>query len=355
MTDYLRYHGIACFLHPLLAYHDREHFQVVAYSGTTKVDAVTAQFRAMAAQWRDTDGWSDERLAQAIRDDQIDILVDPTMHMAGYRLLAFARKPAPVQVAWLAYPGSTGIAAMDYRISDRHLDPEDAGDATYSERTVRLPDSFGCYAPLLEEPPVNPLPALRSGGVTFGCCNSFHKVNETSVTLWARVLAAVPQSRMLLQAPAGSAREWAQAIFARQGVAADRLAFVGRLPPLGYRQLFHKVDIALDPFPYGGHTTLCDGLRMGVPGITLVGEMPTARGGLSLLSSAGLRQFVAESEDDYVRIAVETARDLPRLAALRAGLRRHLETTPLMDGRRFAANMEAALREMWGRWCREGA
>lgn len=355
VSNYFREHATAFFLHPLLAHHDRKRFQVVAYSGTKSGDEVTGRFRTLVQDWREIATWDDARVAAAVREDRIDILVDGIMHMAGCRLLVFARKPAPVQVTWVAYPGSTGLEAIDYRISDRHLDPAEEDDRYYAEKTVRLPDSFWCYDPLTTAGPVGPLPAAATGHFTFGCLNELRKVNEPTLEMWARVLRSVAGSRLLLLAPPGAARRAVGAIFEQHGVAPSRIEFVGSRARADYLALYHRVDLALAPFPFCGHTTICDALWMGVPTVTLTGNTPVSRGGKSLLHAAGLPQFVAASAEDYVRIAAETADNLAALATLRAGLRRQMEASRLMDGPRFAANMEAAYRAMWRRWCAEGS
>ena len=196
-------HCQALFLTPLLSQHDRKVVEVFCYSDVAVEDTVTQKLRQLAHEWRDTAGLSDERLAELVRSDRIDILVDLSLHMARHRLLVFARKPAPVQVSWLGYPGTTGVAAIDYRLTDPFLDPIGQTDRHYSEESIRLPDTFWCYDPLDEKPLLNDLPAQRNGFVTFSCFNNFCKVNDGVLELWAQVLAAVAGSRLLLLAPSG--------------------------------------------------------------------------------------------------------------------------------------------------------
>lgn len=350
VSNDFRLHAAAFVCLPLFEHHDPAQFQIHAYSSTRKPDEVTERFRRRAVVWRDSAEWDGEQLARTIREDRVDILVDLEMHMGGSRLLVFARKPAPVQVAW-AFPGGTGLPTIDYRVSDWHLDPRTEDDAAYAETTVRLPDCFWCYDPMTTEPAVNALPALTAGHVTFGCFNNFTKANDTTLALWARVLQAVKGSRMKLIAPAGSGQARVLATFARAGVTKDRVEFVPRRKRERYLELYLEIDVALDPFPYGGHVTMCDGLWMGVPAVTLCGATPVSRVGLSQLTSVGLPHLAARSEDEYVRIAQEIAADIPALAGLRARLRPQMEASPLMDGARFAANMEASYRDMWRRWC----
>jgi protein O-GlcNAc transferase len=289
-------------------------------------------------------------LAEIIREDRVDILVDLAMHTAGNRLPVFARQPAPVQVAWLGYPGSTGLPCIGYRLTDACMEPPGEEPAWSAEEPVRLPDCWCCYHPADDSPEINPLPALSAEGVTFGSLNNFAKVNEGVLALWARVLEAVKGSRLVMFCPEGRTRERVWAFFAARGIATERVELVSFLPRWEYLSLYHRIDLGLDPFPCNGMTSTCDALWMGAPVVSLAGERPVSRAGLSLLSSIGLREFAASSEEDYVRIAFEAAGDLPRLADLRATLRPRMLASPLMDAPRFARNVEAAYRFMWKRW-----
>jgi protein O-GlcNAc transferase len=286
---------------------------------------------------------------------KIDILVDLAMHTGGNRLPMFARQPAPVQVTWLGYPGSTGLHSIGYRLTDAQMDPPGSrsrGTAWSAEEPVRLPYCWCCYDPVHESPEVSALPALTAEGVIFGSLNSFAKVNEGVLALWARILNAVKGSRLLMSCPEGSARERVRAFFLRRGIAGERVELAGFLSRWEYLSLYQRIDIGLDPFPCNGMTTTCDALWMGTPVLTLFGEMPVSRAGLSLLSSIGLGELAASSEEDYLRIAVELAGNLPRLAELRATLRVRMQASPLMDAPRFARNVEAAYRKMWLAWSR---
>jgi predicted O-linked N-acetylglucosamine transferase (SPINDLY family) len=304
--------------------------------------------------WRDVPGVSDDAVARLIRDDQIDILVDLTMHMADSRLLVFARRPAPVQVTYLAYCGTTGLSAIDYRLTDPFLDPpgqDDGGEPVYSEESIRLPETYWCYRPPVEIESHGAPPAREAGCVTFGCLNNFCKVTEPTLDAWAQILKRVSQSRLLMHARPGSHRDRVRDFFASRSIAAERLAFADKLPVAEYLRLYNQIDVALDPFPYGGGTTTCDALWMGVPVVSFAGPTAVSRGGLGILSNLGLSELVAHRLEDYLEIACGLARDLPRLAGLRATLRDRMRHSPLMDAPRFARNVEAAYRKMWRRWC----
>ncbi|QGZ65886.1 tetratricopeptide repeat protein [Paraburkholderia acidisoli] len=350
-----RNHCQSLFMTPLLRHHDHAAFEIVCYALGTRRDAVTAQLERHADVWRDVGELDDARLAQQIRDDGIDVLVDLTMHMDGARRLLFARRPAPVQVAWLAYPGTTGSPAIGWRLTDPWLDPANAPeiDAQYTERSLRLPDTFWCYDSLAHDLEPNALPALAAGHITFGCLNNPCKLTDTTLALWSGVFAALPGAQLMLMAPEGSARERLTQRLAAHGIDAARVRFSGFQPREAYLRTYRQIDIALDTFPANGHTTSLDALWMGVPVPTRYGRSAVSRAGLCLLANLGLPELAAASNAGYVAAVVALARDLPRLAALRAGLRARMAASPLMDGARFARNMEAAYRQMWSAWCAE--
>ncbi|MFI4889467.1 MAG: tetratricopeptide repeat protein [Steroidobacterales bacterium] len=349
-----RDHCQSLFMLPLLARHDRASFEIFCYSSVERADDFTPRARALTDAWRDVRMLDDAALANLIRADRIDILVDLSMHMAGGRPLVFARKPAPLQVAWLAYPGTTGIEAIDYRLSDARLDPP-GSDANYTERTVRLADSFWCYDPLTDQPDVNVLPALQRGYVTFGCLNNPCKFTEATLRLWSRALQALPAAKLLLMAPTGLHRLRLRERLLAHGISVERVGFVPFRPRAEYLQTYHQIDVGLDTFPYNGHTTSLDALWMGVPVITLVGQTCVGRGGLSQLTQLGLPELAAGSEEAFFRAALDLGSDLPRLAALRQSLRARLQASPLMDGERFARQIEAAYREIWTDYCRRNS
>lgn len=345
-----REHCQSLFTVPLFTHLDRARVEVTCYSDVQRPDAVTARLEALVPRWRRTVGWPDARLAQQVRDDRIDVLVDLTLHMAGSRLGAFLSRPAPVQVTWLGYPGTTGLGCIDHRLTDPHIDPP-GNDSFYVEPSWRLPDTFWCYDPLATGPDPGPLPALEGGGVTFGCLNNFAKVNEPLLALWARVLAAVPGSRLVLLAAEGSRRDWVRACLAREGVAGGRVEFVPRVARADYLATYRRIDVGLDTFPVNGHTTSLDATWMGVPVVTMPGRHALGRAGVCLMENLGLQELVAPDEAAFVETCARLAGDLPRLAGLRATLRGRLERSPLMDGPRFARAMEGSLAAMWRAFC----
>ena len=350
-----REHCQALFLIPLLQHHDRRTIEVFCYSFVEHPDAVTERIRGYADAFRDIRALSDSAAADVIVADRVDVLVDLTMHMGNNRMSLFARKPAPVQVAWLAYPGTTGLKAMDYRITDVYLDPPETDvTSSYTEASVRLPDSFWCYDPRTAVPEVNALPARREGhdgSVTFGCLNNFGKTNADVFALWSRVLGAVAGSRLILLAPPGESRTRTRSAFASAGFDAGRIEFVDFQPRGEYLSTYHRIDVSLDTFPVNGHTTSLDSFWMGVPVVTLVGPTVLGRAGLCYAQNLALPELVATTPEQYVTLAVELARDVSRLERLRQELRARMERSPLMDGARFARSFESACRSMWQRWC----
>jgi protein O-GlcNAc transferase len=342
-----RDHCQSRFTIPLLSHHDRQRFEIFCYSSAAQPDSFTSRLHALADTWRDVAGMSDEKLADLVRADQIDILVDLTAHMARNRMLVFARKPAPVQMTYLAYPATTGLAAMDYRLTDRHLDPPGANDADYSERSIHLPDSYWCFDPLTSEPSPGDLPALRNGFTTLGCLNNFCKVSDATLDLWGSCMTQNPNSHLLLVAPAGNHRNRVLERIGARGVAPDRIEFAKYGPWARYLELYSRIDLSLDPLPYNGHNTTLDSLWMGVPVITLPGNSVVARAGLSIMHNVGLPELIAHTPEQYVRIATTLASDLPRLSELRSTLRQRMQASPLTDAPRFARNLEKAYRQMW--------
>jgi protein O-GlcNAc transferase len=348
-----RNHPVAHCLAPLFSNHDHRRLEIFCYSEVARPDQVTERLRAYADVWRVTVRLTDEQMAEMVRADQIDILVDLALHTANNRLLVFARKPAPVQISWLGYAGTTGVSTIDYRLTDPYLDPPGETDSCYSEASIRLPDTFWCYDPLDDQPVVNDLPALASDSFNFGCLNDFRKVNDGVLMLWAKVLRAVPGARLLLYAPRGRARDHVLAILGQHGIAELRVEFIDRQPRQRYLQMYNRIDLGLDLLPFNGGVTSLNAFWMGVPIVTLIGKTVVGRAGWSQLCNLGLPELAARTPEEYVGIAVRLAGDLPRLRELRATLRNRMQASPLMDGKRFAGHMEQAYRQMWRKWCHE--
>lgn len=343
-----REHSQSFFTMPLISNHDRSQFNIFCYSDVARPDEITKNLQSQAMHWRSIVGMDNFAVADRIREDGIDILVDLTMHMAGGRPLLFALKPAPLQVTWLAYPGTTGLRTIDYRFSDPYLDPPGVNDPYYSEQTLRLPDTFWCYDPLAQEPEVNALPAETNGYITFGCLSQFAKTNEEVLKLWSRIFKQLPTSRMVLLCPPGDHRVRVRELLQ---MTADRIDFVETRPRPEYLKLYHKIDLCLDTFPYNGHTTSLDAYWMGVPTVSRYGALAVARAGLSQATNLGLTDLVTEDPTQFIQIAVDLAQNLPRLKELRKTLRQRLQNSPLMDGRAFAKGVESLYRTIWRAHC----
>jgi protein O-GlcNAc transferase len=352
----LRSHPVAYFIESVLAALSTEaagRLALFAYSNSVETDDVTERLKTHLQGWYLTVAQPDEVLAKRIRDDEIDILIDLSGHTGKNRLPVFAWKAAPVQISWLGYFATTGVAAIDYLIADPWTLPE-SEEGNFTEKILRLPETRLCFTPPAFDVDITPLPALRNGYLTFACFNSLSKMNDDVVALWARILNAVPGSRLHLVAPRNQevrVRRSVAGRFAVHGITADRLIVQDAVPRAAYLAAYQQVDIALDPFPYTGGTTTAEALWMGVPVLTLAGKSFLSRQGVGLLMNAGLPELVAEDADDYVRRAVSHASDLPRLASLRAGMREQVLASPLFDAPRFARHFEEALRNAWRKWC----
>lgn len=347
----LRDHPIGRFTAPVIGAHDPHQFEVVCYSDVKQHDAVTARVKESSHQWHEVAELTDEELAARIRRDAVDILVDLTGHMELQRLLVFARKPAPVQVTYIGYPNTTGLATMDCRITDIWHDSPGRGDELHTERLARLTRCCWCCPVMGDEPAVADAPPSATGKpFTFGCMNRLPKVTPPMIRLLAQILAAVPGSRLRILVDRGAD----SAIVARlvdYGIDPCAIEVAHRASRAQYLSLFAGVDIHLDTFPYNGMTTTCEALWLGVPTVTLAGDTHVQRIGLSLLSAVGAVDLVADTPDDYVRIAVHLARDGARLLELRRTLRSRTQASVLMDARGLAAAIEEVYRDLWRDWC----
>ncbi|MGA3066787.1 MAG: tetratricopeptide repeat protein [Tepidisphaeraceae bacterium] len=348
-----RWHAVGRNLLPLLSNHDRGKFEIICYAQVLRPDALTKLLREKSDGWRNIVGMPDEQVAKQIRDDRIDILVDLALHTGDNRLLVFAHKPAPVQVSYLGYCSSTGLETIDYRFSDPYMDPADFDVSCYSERTVRLPSTYWCYQSTRST--ADEAFEKKPGEIIFGCLNTFSKASPQAQAFWARLLLAVPESRLVIHAAEGTHRDNFSKRFAAAGVDPGRIEFFPTISYDAYMQMHRRVDVALDPFPYGGGITTLDCIWQGTPVVTLSGRTAVGRGGRSILSNLGLTDLIAATPDEYVRIAADLARDSDRRAQLRKTLRTRLMDSPLRNGAGFARDVEGAYREMWRRWCERGS
>ncbi|GAM08692.1 putative UDP-N-acetylglucosamine--peptide N-acetylglucosaminyltransferase SPINDLY [Geobacter sp. OR-1] len=347
-------HPVGYFMLPVVKTHDRSRVTTYCYYNKQTIDNCTEQLQNAADVWHFVKQMSDQELARLIRTDEIDILVDLAGHTANNRLPVFALKPAPVQVSWLGYPCSTGLKAIDYRLTDRIADPTDEDDRHASETLLRLPDSFLCYEPPATSPDVAPLPARGSNRITFGSFNNLAKVNDRVIALWASILSQLPGSRLVLKSKAFADPMLGSRLlerFRNHGLESSRIelrSFTASIED-HYRS-YNEIDIALDTFPYNGTTTTFDALWMGVPVITLRGARHAARVGASILTHAGLEDLIADSEDAYVASAVRLANDLNKLEALRQTVRNRVAGSRLCDVPAFTASLEEAYHEMMSTW-----
>jgi predicted O-linked N-acetylglucosamine transferase (SPINDLY family) len=348
--DFCR-HAVANFFEPVLVHLSRDNsLSLYAYSNTQINDETTERLRGLFDHWHHMVGMKDQAVAEQIRADGIDILIDLAGHTADNRLRCMASKPAPLQASWSGYPGTTGLDAVDYFFADRFWVPEQFR-GQFSEKIAYIP----AVAPFEADklcPPLNLLPALHNGYVTFGSFNRLDKLQRDVIALWARVLREVPNSRLLIGAMPrdgglGELVEW----FADEGIVRERLDFRARSSVPVYLQQHHHVDICLDSFPFSGLTTVLHSLWMGVPTLTLPANTVPGRSGFTAMAHVGLDQFIARDKDDYVRKAATLAADLPALAALRSGMRERCEQSPMFRPERIAEGMSRALRVMWHRWC----
>lgn len=345
----LRDHPVGYFLENVLSHLDPDRINLVAYPTTREEGQLTARIRPHFSLWRPLVGLDDHEAADRIRDDGIDILIDLAGHTANNRLSLFAWKPAPVQVTWLGYWASTGVAEIDFILADPVSVPASC-ESQFTEAVWRLPDTRLCPSPLDDSPAVAPLPALENRHLTFGTYQHLSKLNDSIFALWARIFAALPDARLRIQNKqllSRPTREQLLANLARHGISGDRVDMYGHADRIAYLESYEDVDIILDTFPYPGGTTTCEALWMGVPTLTLAGNTMLSRQGASLLSCAGLSDWIASDVNQYVELAIKHASDIAALAKLRQSLREQALASPLFDGSRFARNLEKALFGMW--------
>ncbi len=345
-------HPVGVFLVRVLENLSQEQYETICYSDRMVKDDLTLRLQAATTRWRDVIGISDQRLAEQIRADRIDILFDLSGHAAHNRLLVFARKPAPIQITWIGYEGTTGLAAMDYLLADRHVVPQGT-EHYYRERVLRMPEGYLCYDPPGAAPPVGPPPSLAKRYASFGSFNNPAKIRPEVVAVWAEILRRAPTARLVLKYRGlgdPTVKRRYLDLFAAHDVEPQRLELLPFSSYAEYLATYHQVDVALDPFPFSGSVTTCDALWMGVPVVSCPGETFASRHSLSHLSSVGLTETIARDLNEYVELAVSLAGDQPRLAALRAGLRQRMAASPLCDGKRFATNFMSMLHDVWEQW-----
>ena len=328
---------------------DREHWSVTAYDAGTRQDQMTEKLRSLAGQWKALQGLHDTAAATMIHQDQIDVLFDLSGHTSGNRLLVFAHKPAPIQMTWFGYPNTTGLAAVDYRISDPLADPPGESDRRCTEKLLRLPRAAWLYRAPEEDLPLRPLPCTRGRPFTFGCLNNPAKASEGALSAWAEMLRRVPEARLLLLVR--NDEDYLRRLRERFGPAANRLSFVSQAAPREFYQYHYNVDLMLDPFPYNGAVTTADALWMGVPVLSLAGQTYVSRQGVCVLTNLGLADWICRSVEEYIQKAVALARAPRQLAALSPALRQKLEQSPLMDARAFAQAFGEQIRAVWRQKC----
>lgn len=350
-------HSVTYFVEPLLIHHDYSRFEVYCYAVGATRDATTERLMQLPCVWRDMTAMSPPVIAEQVRKDRIDILIDLSGHTADSRLPLFAARTAPVQASWIGYPNTTGLSQMDYYISDSYCDPPGMTEHLYSETLWRLPRVFSCYLPPMTFPPVAPPPFIRNGYVTFGSFNNFAKVNRRQMEVWAQIIANIPDSRLYLKSmPLGdrSVTDAVLALFEARGIAGDRVRQrVVTATPLEHLAEYGNVDIALDTYPYHGTTTTCEALWMGVPVINRAGVTHASRVGVSLLAAAKCPELIAGSDEEYIQKAVQLASAPERLALYRQNLRGMMAASPLMDAEGVTREVETAFVEMYAAVCKK--
>ena len=351
-----RTHSVAYFVEPLLRSHDRDKFEFFCYSANQNNDKYTELLQGYVENWRDILPLSDAEAADRVRQDGIDILVDLGGHTSNHRLLLFAHKPAPVQVSWLGFPDTTGLSAIDYRISDAITDPP-AFDCYSSEKVVRLPGGFHCYCPFPNAPAIVPLPQEQTGYVTFGSFNNYAKTSTEIASLWVKILNAVPGSKLMLKSLSLADEQVRAAVgerFAKLGLDPERIIACKRTPSIyEHLAMYNQVDIALDTWPYNGTTTTFEALWMGAPLMTLIGETHASRVGASLLINFGLQDLICQSPEEYMAKTIAFAQQPEALRKTRVMMRTRMLHSPLLSEEWFTLKFEAALRGMWREYCGE--
>ena len=348
-----RQHSVAFFIEPILAAHDKNTFNVFCYSNTQRPDHITERLKKLdQIAWRDITALDDDQAAEQIRRDGIDILVDLTGHSSHNRLSLFALRPAPLQITYLGYPDTTGLATIDYRLTDEIADPPGLPDTLHTEMLYRLPGGFLCYRPPDNCPSLSPLPSLSGRSITFGTFNILSKITDEMIKLWAKILLKVPGSKLLIKSRCleGETATKMCDRFLRYGVDRELVQCRGLTPTLEeHLDMYRQVDICLDTYPYNGTTTTCEALWMGRPVVTLCGQTHTSRVGCSILTRLGLSKLVANTSDEYLAISTRLAGDREELAMVHSSLRHAMKIKGLIDGVGFTRMLEDAYKQMWER------
>lgn len=351
-------HVVANFVSGIFECHDRSNFEIHAFASVSKFDGTSAVLKSNVDHWHDIFGVPDDDVVTLIRENEIDILIDLAGHTAGTRITTMIHRPAPIQATWIGYPNTTGLSEVDYRLTDAIADPEGPNDDFYSEKLVRLKQGFLCFNPSNQFPDISPTPALQKGYVTFGCFNQSRKLSKETITLWARVVSGIPNARLFLKGLGMEFMETKQNLlnlFEEGGLDRHRISITG--PTANYQNhmaLFSKVDIALDPFPYNGATTTCETMWLGVPVISLIGDIHAARVSASIIDQIGLTdQLVATTEAGYEKMAHDLASDLDALNKLRLGMRDRIQQSRLIDKKAHTLEVEQVFRDWWHHWLKQ--
>jgi protein O-GlcNAc transferase len=344
-----RKHSVAYFFEPLLQHHSAHVVETFCYYNNTVVDVTTKRLMVICDHWRSIVDLPDLDVFNLIKNDKIDILVDLSGHTGKNRLLVFAQKPAPIQVTWLGYPNTTGLSAIDYRFTDIIADPIGEADELHSEKLLRLPNGFQCFQGNEKILVGLELPQKSQGYITFGSFNNLSKITPQVIKAWSKILHMVPTSHLLLKSfQLNYNKNYYLELFKNEGLAEDRIKLHGKLDSTeDHLELYNKIDIGLDPFPYNGATTTCEALWMGVPVITLLGDRHVGRVGASILTNVGLTNFIAQDIDSYIKLTVEMAANTNYLQETRKGLRERMQRAPLCDAHSFASDIETTYKDMW--------
>jgi protein O-GlcNAc transferase len=350
-----RRHSVSFFVEPLLRAHDANEVDVFGYSDVAQPDEVTARLQGYAHHWHNIRGLDDKSVLELVRADKIDVLVDLAGHTAGNRLPVFAQGAAPIQVTSLGYPATTGLPAMSYRFCDAETDPPPNADAWSTEALVRLPDGLHCFQMPYRADDPGPLPMAENGHITFGSFNKLAKISRHTLAMWAEVLRAIPDARLVLKSKPlveESTRRKLRAAFEDCGISPDRIDLMGWVGgDHEHLALYGRVDVALDTFPYNGTATTCEALWMGVPVVTLAGRGHAARVGASLLTQIGHSEWIAKDSAQFVACTQELSANMARLTDVRRSLRSHMAASSLCDAKGYAISIEAAYRSLWRTLC----